>query len=144
MNSPPKMASTVTILGTKCSRPWAGKREKVLVATSRASLHQLRYKFKNPPSGVGVRSASNSINGCLQSSLFSSSGAAEDKRSWTWHKRHQLHPLCFRHVQRRSPQSHVCSLHWTGVRCCSRARMICCHYWQMTHSTASTLTVTGG
>lgn len=56
MNSPPKMASTVTTLGTKCSRPWAGKREKASVATSRASPHRLRYKWKTRPL----------VSGCVQ------------------------------------------------------------------------------
>lgn len=43
MNSQLKMVSTVTTLGTKCCRPWAGRRVKVSVATSRASLHRSRY-----------------------------------------------------------------------------------------------------
>lgn len=42
-SSPQKMASTVTTLGTRCCRPWAGKRGKVLDATSRASRLPLRY-----------------------------------------------------------------------------------------------------
>lgn len=43
MNSPLKTVLTVTILGTKCCRPWDGRRVKVSVATNKASLHQLRY-----------------------------------------------------------------------------------------------------
>lgn len=43
MNNPPKTVWAVTILGTKCYKPWAGRRGRDLVVTSRASLRRLRY-----------------------------------------------------------------------------------------------------
>lgn len=64
MSSPLKTALTVTILGTKCCRPWDGRRVKVSVATSRASLHQLRYSQQLPGS-VRVYPVTISINNCI-------------------------------------------------------------------------------
>lgn len=42
MSSPPKMALTTVILGTRCCRPWAGGKVQAWEESARASQHPLR------------------------------------------------------------------------------------------------------
>lgn len=43
MSSPLRTVLTVTTSGTRCCRPWGGRRGKVSAATSRGSPHRSRY-----------------------------------------------------------------------------------------------------